>query len=326
MNSTKRKDWVDALRGISMIMILLVHLIPADGKIWPLYNMLVGPIMIPMFFSVSGYVFNGRNGNQKAFFKNLFRKLVVPSLILIMGSRFLLIPFWGISQFFSTFVNLLSGESYWYISAWIVADIIFFYILKLCKKPPLVCLTACVCCAVGLLMDKLGIGDYAMINRGFIAQFFLLIGYLFRIYESSFKCLNWPVVIAGGLLYLAMSVVSFIIWPGESIDVHLNRYYNVAYCFVLIFVGILFLMTAASKIEKAHKLLALIGRHTLTIYALNGYFLMIGMHLLPMDASSESILVLKAVLIAAFSAFICTGIGIVLNKLCPEAMGRSRER
>lgn len=324
--SSKRKDWLDALRGIMIILVILVHTIPSESHVWYVYNTLIGPIMIPMFFVISGYVFNGRGGNQLVFYKNLLRKLIIPSFVLFWGIRVPLIPFKGVSYFISNSFKFISGETHWYIIACIIAEIIFFYNLKFCKNTLSVCLTACACCVAGFLMDHWNIGHFAMINRAFIAQFFLVIGFVFRKYEENIQRLRWPVITIGGLIYIAMTVATFYYWPQQSIDVHLNKYYNIPYCFSLILIVCLFLMTCGSKIGKSSKILALIGRHTLSIYLLHGFCTSLGKRFLPLDSTNVIILLLKVLVITVFALFICTLFSIVLNYIWPEIMGRPRKK
>lgn len=324
LDKTKRKDWIDVLRSIAIIMVVLVHTIPSKTFEWYVYNVFIGPIMIPLFFVISGYLFNPRNGNQKVFFTNLFRKLILPSLILFVCAQAVRIPFSGIRPFVDALIGFLSGKKGWYITACIIAEILFFYNLKFCKKQVYAGVTAIVCCAIGFLMNYFDICHFWMINRAFIAQFFLVTGYLFRKNESLFRGLRWPSVIIGGLVYLVLIAGTFVIWPQQSIDVHLNRYYNIPYCFVLILIACLFLLTLASRTRKVPEILSVIGQHTLVIYLFHNLCTTIGYRLLPISKFSGIVMILSAILITIFTISACTVAGMIINRFFPWIMGRSK--
>ena len=60
-------------------------------------------------------------------------------------------------------------------------------------------------------------------------------------------------------------------YPGVSLDVHWNNYYNYLICFVMIFTGNLFLFAAFSKMKCRLHILEFVGKHTLVFYIWSGY-------------------------------------------------------
>ena len=52
--NTKRKGWVDALRGMAIILVVYGH----SAKGFSEYFLFTSPIKMPLFFAISGYVFN----------------------------------------------------------------------------------------------------------------------------------------------------------------------------------------------------------------------------------------------------------------------------
>ena len=75
-----RKLWLDALRGVAMILVVYGHCV----RDWDVYFLFTSPVKMPLFFIISSYLFNPRSGEQGKFFKNLFFKLVVPWMVLGM--------------------------------------------------------------------------------------------------------------------------------------------------------------------------------------------------------------------------------------------------
>lgn len=326
----QRKEWLDALRGLAIFLVVLLHRLPGDTWEKYIYVVITGPIKLPLFFAISGYVFNGRGGKQGKFFLNLLRKILIPSFVIFLGLRAVFIPTRGFSYVTTGILSFFSGELCWYITACLVAEILFFYNLKFCKKDWQICTVAIACCAAGFVMHFFGFGEFAMINRGFIAQFFLLIGYMFRKREDFFRKLHWSILLGGFLLSAAMITATFFLWPLKGIDVHQNEYYNIPYCFVLITVFVLSLMTLGTKLGKLSRLFGFIGKHTLVIYILHGFFLSIGERFLPLGSytgySTGIVYFLKCVALTVFSVAVCSGISALIQLVFPELMGRSRKK
>ena len=125
----KRLEWLDALRGLAMVYVALGHCMPG-GMEKHIFILLTSPVKLPLFFAVSGYVFNSRDGKQGAFFANLLRKIMIPSLVFVLCTLLIGLPKRGLSHLATGFWDFLSGELYWYIPACILGEILFFYNLK----------------------------------------------------------------------------------------------------------------------------------------------------------------------------------------------------
>ena len=70
MNS--RKEWIDGLRALAMLIVMTWHISNGINSQW-LFSLITAPIMIPLFFSITGYVFNDCEGNQKLFYTKLHK-------------------------------------------------------------------------------------------------------------------------------------------------------------------------------------------------------------------------------------------------------------
>ena len=55
----QRKDWIDVLRAIAVLFVIYGHM----GRGMWLYYVSTSPIKIPLFFAISGYLFNERDGD-----------------------------------------------------------------------------------------------------------------------------------------------------------------------------------------------------------------------------------------------------------------------
>ena len=73
----KRKAWIDALRALAIIMVVLGHQVKGEDA----YFLFTSPVKMPLFFAISGYVFNMHDGNSQLFWKNWLRRIIMKSSI-----------------------------------------------------------------------------------------------------------------------------------------------------------------------------------------------------------------------------------------------------
>ena len=76
-----------------MILVIFGHFCPE----WSEYFVFTSPIKIPLFFAITGYCFNFRDGDALSWIRNILRKLVLPWLILSL-------------VWFKVFVALIKGD------------------------------------------------------------------------------------------------------------------------------------------------------------------------------------------------------------------------
>ena len=320
-----RKGWVDVLRAIAIFFVISGHLLPGKTA----YFVFTSPIKIPLFFMITGYVFNYGRKNVGEFFKNLFFKLIIPWLCLTVPFVLIKVPFKGFSVIPGGLLEIISGEKAWYMPCCVVAEILWFFTNKLAKKTVPVSVVAVVFCCLGLVAGHYHILDFAMINRALIAQFFILLGYLIKQYEPIISRMKLGVVLAllGG--YICMGCVSLMIWPDASIDVHMNRYYNYPFCFAMIILGGIALFALAIWLNDKKgvvypRVVLFLGQTTLAYYLLHTYsklafnYALAWLHIkLP-----------EPVLFVALLIFIYVTCGIaamILLRFFPWALGRKKK-
>ena len=126
-----RKDWVDIVRGLAVTLVVIGHASPNAYT----FFLVTSPVKMPLFFVISGYLFNLRNGSYALFLKNLFLRVIIPWLFLGLVPIAFMIPFKGFHYFVQYFFQMLSGESIWFMPCFIIGEIIFFSLLKFfCNK------------------------------------------------------------------------------------------------------------------------------------------------------------------------------------------------
>lgn len=314
ITTDNRKLWLDALRGVAMLLVVYGHSV----KGWTEYYVFTSPIKMPMFFLISGYLFKPRGGDQKAFFKSIFLKLVVPWLVLGLIHH---------TNPTTRFLNLISGKALWFMPCFIIAEIVWFYIHKLFKRDWLIVVAGLVVSGIGLVLAHFHLLRYAMFNTALVVQAFFVLGFLMRKYEDVFdkKWRVWvPVVL---VLFVLMGVYVLTCGTGRPLDVHLNRYPNLAFCTATIIVGCVTLFTLFRKVNIAPRWLVYVGQNTLAIYILHGMVLFLFNKYsarIGLDASWP--LPLLGLVKTVVACLLCCAFAAVANRYLPEVVGKKRIR
>lgn len=146
-----RKLWIDALRAIAMIFVVFGH----QAQWCDAFFLYTTPIKIPLFFAITGYIFNPRDGNQKTFFKNWFTKLVFPYFCLATIPVLFYALFYGVNYIWASWYKMISGESYWFMPCLIIAEVIHFYVRKFSHKQFYVALISLIIAFFGFVYESL---------------------------------------------------------------------------------------------------------------------------------------------------------------------------
>lgn len=316
----KRKDWVDALRALAMILVIYGHRVPG----WSEYFVFTSPIKIPLFFAITGYVFNRADGDVVTFLKKLLRTIVIPWLALTIVPYLAATPIKDFSFLRNHVKSILLGNEYWYMPCCIVAEIIWFFVLKTIRKTWQVIVSVVVLYIVGIVFHNHQILSAFMINRAMAVQLFFLIGWLFRKYEVTIiERLGkaWALGVGGGI-YIALGILSLVLYPGQVMDVHLNEYYSHVICQLMIWIGIGTLFALAAVIKKYPKWWVMIGQNTLVIYLFHSFAVRAGVKAfnvihLPVNRMTN-------ILLTAIATAVCLSISLLINRFLPELMGKKR--
>ena len=316
--SPGRKAWLDGLRAVAMLLVILGHLLPGRSAFFVFTN----PVKLPLFFAISGYLIRD-DRPAGAFFAGLARRLAAPWAMAVAALTLTQAAFRGFAALPGLLWRAVAEPALWYVVCAAVAEAIWYGLRRLCPAPAATAVGAAVLSAAGVACARLGALNALMVNRALIAQAYLLIGFLFRRREARLSRLPWPALIAAGAVYAALGLASLRIWPGQHIDVHLNRYYNLPWCMLMIWLGCVALMAAGSRLDRAPRALAFIGRNTLVYYMTHRYVMLAlqrGLKLAGLRLSTPA----EALLLTAPICLICGAIALAVNRFLPELAGRRR--
>ena len=318
--NTSRKGWIDALRGMAMLLVVYGH----STKGLFLYYVFTSPVKMPLFFALSGYLLNV-DRDVLSFLKNILLKIIIPWLCLALLPKIVQIPFIGAGQFFTYARDMFSGKELWFMPCFIFGELIHFFARKYCKVPWVIISVSFLLFGLGLVAFYSGRLNYLMINRALTVQPFFLIGYLFRENESRLAKLNWCWIGFFSVLYLVLCLISTIVYPGKTLDVHLCRYYNIPYCLFIIYLGCFLLLTFAQKANLYSRILCFIGQNTLVIYIWHGlsFGLLIGLY--SFWGKQISFTWWEGIIKTVWACLICGGLAVLINNYFPELVGKKRK-
>ena len=262
----ERKQWLDFLRGVAMLLVVWEHL----ATTWTFEFAITGAIKMPLFFAITGYLFHDRKGNVLLFLKKLFFSIILPWFLL---SLVWLKPIYAlltghadkIPGYFYTFI---SGETLWFFPCLILAECLFFLIRKFIKNVYVQYAVMFALAAAGMLINGGGKVRFALWDNAMIVQAYLLFGYWFRNNEALlYKTVGkWQAGIPLAVVYAALVGVTLYFYPGAFIDVHHAKYFNLPICIVMIFVGLLLLFVYAQKLPRFPRWIVFVGQNTLLFY------------------------------------------------------------
>ena len=318
---TSRLDWIDALRGLAMLLVIFGHLYK-QRELFQFAN----AVKIPLFFAISGYLLYGRTQSTKTYFLSMLKRVVIPWLILSLGFGLRFILTQGFAFYANYAVEVLIGIRAWYMICCIIAQTLFFFLIKLLGDGWKLCISVIAITAVVLLFGTKRVNEPFQVTTALISQSFLLMGYLLKKYEYKLRDVKFWMAL--GLLgaYVALVILGMFLFPKCSMDIHMDAYYNIPYCFLLIVVGCVALFLCAQKIKRFPRWLLFIGQNTLVFFMHATFWT---------DLAREGLSLMKISLPKTWYGMLvlltlccigCAFEAIILNKFFPEAAGKERKK
>jgi acyltransferase len=279
----KRISWIDIARGIGIIFVIYAHVFYVLGSSG--YSYLLYAFHIPLFFFLSGVVFN-KPSSLIAFLKKSVKRLLVPYFIF----AFMMYGLWAFHvkttntninspevtrQFFSIFYGnsnngLVFNDALWFLPALFVTRIAFSFITKVIVKRTYILLILLFFSVVGYLLSvsaptiKLPFG----IETVFSAIVFYGLGFLWNRSEKAKefvfnnKYLLFPILLVSGSILATVDFNHY----GHPIDMRTNQLNNYFLFYTNAFLGI-FTWLAFSKILNNNSILETIGKNSLILFA-----------------------------------------------------------
>lgn len=266
-----RKAWIDNLRGLCMMAILLDHTeLYYTGINIIDYNVYVANALV-LFFILSGYLmYKQSHFSFKQKLHSILCTLVMPYFIFttLIAIPKILIRSHELNLT-ETFIDILTGQASWFVAALIVAELLFSIVIKIGKDKNFLLFPICILGFIVSIILSTKTQPYIwQIDNAMQALLFLCMGYTYHKYESHFKCLgrlSYIIILLILLItvkfYENQNHVNMLIW-----NININNYpvflFDITICSLL--------MITLFKRLPSLKLLAWTGRHSLVYYFLCG--------------------------------------------------------
>lgn len=264
----RRQHWIDFLRGICMIAILLDHTeIYYTGNNIINYNLYVADALV-IFYFLSGYLFFKQGDfslRHKAM--SVLKTIIIPYFIFtsVMAIPKALVhntstSICDISQY------IITGQASWFVAALAIAELMFSFIIKWTKNCQYIISSVCaVAFIMSIWLSKSNHPYFWQLDNAMQALLFIDMGYLYHIHENIINKLFKSVftLIASGLLLVIIKIivmkyqVSLLVWP-----IRISNYF----LFLLDAIVCILFMTNLCKRIGHQRLIEWTGAHSIVYY------------------------------------------------------------
>ena len=316
MINAVRKQWIDEIRALAIILVVLGHQLPEIV----FFSAFINPIKMPLFFAISGYLFNKVNVEFSEFIRGVVNKLVIPWITL---GLIVTIPqlYDGIDEFLTRIKYLILGKDFWFMPCLIIGEIILYFLLKI-KNNVILIFSIFLCTTIGLILGNYKCLDLWMFNRALSVQLFFFMGIIFRRYENNLISYNFKWLLIPIILYITLVTVGLVFYPFSSIDIHQNYYFNLPLNFITIFTGTITCFTLFAKLNRSNKMLSIIGQNSLVIYIFHGLILGFTYRVIGFFGIEVYHNILLGIISTIYACVVCTIISLFINKYFPALLGR----
>lgn len=328
MSDTKKQRllWVDCLRSMAIVFVIYGHCGPGRT----LFYSITSPIKMPMFFVLSGFLFNTMGKNNVNYYKKIFRSLIIPWIVLSAIGFLPSVCGFLYRQDYSgigyRIIDIIIGKEHWFMPCFIIGSMLHFFIRKCLKNESLMFLLGLCCFFCGIYLNNYEWSSLFMINRAIHVQLFFTVGYLIKQNINLVITNVRQSILLGIVLYSMLVVLANYYYPNAVMDVHRMYYYDYILCILLVLVGTITLVTISSRFKSFPKWFLFLGRNSLVIYMLQGFgFVLISIIVsifhLQIDSFNQPLWALvKCVIVLS----VCSIISVVINRFIPFATGGRR--
>ncbi len=330
MITEKRKLWIDNLRAMAIILVVYGH---CARNFYP-YFVFTNAFKMPLFFAISGYLFNVREGKQLSFYKNLLFHLIIPWFCLAIPPQLILyICHHKAMEIFTYIINLILGKVLWFMPCFIISIIIHFYIIKYSNNN---FKNIVLCCSlifiIGIILIKFNIPSYFMFIQAMFVQIYFIVGIVYKKIENNSQNLgicrnNLIILLSCIIIYIVICILSYKLFKNNIMEVHWNEYFNIPYCLIMVYISCLSLFYLFSKYKISFPLLNNIGKSTLLIYIWHEYILeLINKTLLIFKINLPRSNPVNAIGYTLVTCTICSIFYTIIERLCPIMIGLKHKK
>ena len=201
-----RIGWIDFLRGLSMMLILVFHteVYYKEYDVTPYYIYVTNAIIL--FYFISGYLFyRPESFNLKKKLNAITRSLLFPYFIF---TSLIAVPKLLVRQeainLQEIVINILLGRASWFIAALIVGELYFALLLTKTRGKITWLLTDAIACLIIYYVIPFNQHNYWQWQDALLAVSFLSAGYIYHQYDNHFNTINKPLY---SLIFLLILII-----------------------------------------------------------------------------------------------------------------------
>jgi len=338
METKQRLKWIDILRGIGVIFIILSHTPITRNLIGYNYSFQLG-----IFFILSGYLFSWKKfSNFKEFFKSRVKSILLPYFYLSLISIIFYLFYYHVLYYdYTTFKDMLSvflfgarNTIFYNIPLWFLPTLFlmenFYYLMKRYWKKDVIIMPAI------LYLSLLGFVAFNGLNKtnvfwtwtaGAYYLIFFAIGNFIKEHQIEIsnrilKYIFFTIALAVNISMYSFPHIYFAILDPQTISFLSLRMYITA--IVIMLSGTYVYYNVAQKIQKSKPLeylsknsLIFFGLHIPVMWCVRSFFNKFNIHI-TQKFNLEGIVYLFLIILILWP------ISYFINKYCPWIIGRQR--
>lgn len=329
MSTKTRLGWIDMIKGISMITILLCHMDTTE-----IVTRFYMPFYLTAFFFVSGYTFRTRD-SFKLFLTNKTRVLLIPLFSFgLLNNICNCIENKSIERFLPKLLGniiqrSLHNDYMWFLACLFTTLIIFYAIVKFCKdSTKKIIFISAIIMILGYIytlfnkhIEYISNSDISLrlpwqFEIAMVMEIWLALGYLYKKYEDKLqRYVTTKVLLV--LVFIYSGIVSIY---NNTVDIRLEEYRNIPVFLLSSLIGISILVILTKHIEH-NKILEFIGKNSLVYYAVHAKFIKVINKLFNKIGFVNEY---SWVLCCVFTIIILVPVVLIINRYFSFVLGKNR--
>jgi fucose 4-O-acetylase-like acetyltransferase len=269
----KRTGWIDIGKGLSLICVYIAHNEQYTECNMTEVSFFFKPFYLTFFFFVSGYLLYRDPFNTGLKLKSILTKMLYP---VIVFSSIMLVPkhVFHKTLNWNVILDVVGGVAFWFVSALIVAQLIFIVIRKISSCSIIQILLCFTLFIIALKLKELFSEHYPWEwKSGMMASLFVSLGYAYRQHESKFEKYirmltkkTFSVILI--IIYFVVICANYNYWHLSS-SIYGVRYDSIPLNLVFNILGII-MMLSVSRVINNNKIIGYIGKNSIVFYFFSG--------------------------------------------------------
>lgn len=286
MNNSKRYIYIDKIKGLAILLIVLGHIILWNGNEGNYISNYIYTFHVPIFFIISGFLYYSKRDmifqkSNKEIFIEKSKKILYPyftfSVICVVYLVIrAILNYQSISSIVKVIINIIFFFGYgplWFLPTLFIAEIIFYIILKF-KSPKILIIFLIICSIFCILLSPILQGNFwqenlilefmnkciNLITRSLLGCLFIFVGFGFGKIKHFLEKINIGYYII--ILIFNIYICKF----NGQIDMHYCKLNNIFLFFYLAIVNSITIIMLFNKLDNnKNNLLSFFGKNSMII-------------------------------------------------------------